>query len=110
VSSVDEAPAPLDLGLGGLVELERPRGDVPRSLVGVDRDAGRRDRAVDQLERGGDRAVAEAARAGADDEREDPDAELVDEVVLEQRLDQSRAAVDLDLGPVLAFEPRDGIR
>jgi uncharacterized protein YndB with AHSA1/START domain len=37
----------------------------------------------------------------------DPDAELVDEIVLEQHLDQTRAAVNLDLGAVLALERFD---
>ena len=44
-----QALAPLDLRLGRLVELKRPDIDVARSLVGVDRDAGFRDLAVDQL-------------------------------------------------------------
>src|SRR5918999_4226657 len=49
-----EAPAALQLGLGRLLELERPGVDVASSLVGVDRDPGLRDLAPDQLERGGD--------------------------------------------------------
>ena len=55
----------------------------------------------------GDRAVAEEALPGAEHHGEDPEAVLVDEVVLEQRLDEARAAVDLDLGAVLALERRD---
>src|SRR5262249_19934769 len=38
---------------------------------------------------------------------EGPDAQLVDQVMPEQRADEPRAAVDLDLGPVPALERRD---
>src|SRR5919106_4110210 len=98
-----EALAPLDLRRGRLVEFHRPAVDVACSFVGFDRDAGFRDLAIEELQSGGDRAVTEAALAAADHHGEDPHAELVDQVVLEQRLDEARAAVNLDLGAVLAL-------
>jgi hypothetical protein len=53
---------------------------------------------------------AEQSLAGADHHREDPDAELIDEVVLEQRLDQTRTALDLDLRSVLVLQRGDVAR
>ena len=60
----------------------------------------RGDHPVDQLQAGRDRAVGEQPLAGPDDDREDPQAEFVDEVVLQQRLDQVAAAMHLQFGPV----------
>src|SRR5919198_4387649 len=99
--SVHDAPATLELCLGRLLELERPGLDLARPLVGRDRHAGRRHLVVEEPQGGRDGAVAEQALAGADDQGERPDPELVDEVVREQRLDQAGAAVDLDLRAVL---------
>src|SRR5215218_6033200 len=109
-SASREALAPLDLRFGRLVELHRPGLDVTRSFVGVDHDAGTRDLAVDKLQRGGDRAVAEEALPGAEHHREDPQPVLVDEVMLEQRLDKARAAMDLNLWAVPALEFCDVFR
>ena len=77
-----------------------PRSISPGSLVRVDRDAGARDRAVDQLHSAGDRARAEEPLALAEHQGKDPEPVLVDQVVLEQGLDQAHAAVNLDLRPV----------
>jgi hypothetical protein len=65
--------------------------------------------AAGDLEAGGHGAVAEQALSGAEHEREDLEPELVDEPVLEQGLDQVRAAVDLKLGAVLLLELANGV-
>jgi hypothetical protein len=109
-SGAREALAPREFSVGRLVEFERTRIDVACSFVDVDRDACLCGLALDQLQRDRDRALAEQALAGPDRQREDPDALLVDEVVLEQCLEQIRAAVNLDLGAVLALEPGDRFR
>jgi len=51
----------------------------------------------------------EQALARPDDEREDPQAVLVDKVVAQQRLDQVSAAVHLQLWPVFLLERRDAL-
>ena len=48
-----QAPAPLELGRGRLLEVHRPDVDVTGALVGVDGDAGLRDRAVRSLSAAG---------------------------------------------------------
>ena len=80
--------------------------DVACSLVRADRDTGRRDPAVEQLQRAGDDAVTEEPFAGTDHHGEYPEPVLVDQSVPEQRLDQARAAVDLDLGAILTLQLR----
>jgi hypothetical protein len=62
---------------------------------------------VDELQPGRDRAVREQAFARPDDQGEDPEAELVDEVVAQERLDQVPAAVHLQLRPIFLLERGD---
>src|SRR6266496_1593355 len=84
------------------VQRERSCDDLACRLVGADHDSGGGDLAVDELEPGGDGAVGEQAFARPDDEREDPQAVLVDQVVAQQRLDQVPAAMHLQLWPIVS--------
>src|SRR5215216_2206722 len=96
----------VEFGLGRLFQSERP---VPGRSCRRERkedDARRRRPRVDEGEPGGERALGEQPLPAAEHNRKDPDAELVDEVVLQQRLDQVRAPVHLQLGTVLFFEAR----
>jgi hypothetical protein len=54
-----------------------------------------------------DRAFAEQALASANNHRELPDAQRIDEIVLEQGLEEVAAAVDLNLAAILCPELRD---
>src|SRR4029453_11368476 len=66
--------------------------------------SGAGDLAVDELEPGWDGAIREQAFPRADDHREDPQTVFIDNVVAQQRLDQVRAAVNLQLRPILFLE------
>ena len=68
-------------------------------MVPIDDHPGGRERAVDELEAGGDRSSVEEPLATAEQDWEGPQAVLVDEVVLNQGLQEPAAAVDLDLSP-----------
>ena len=75
-----------------------------------DDDTRRRDPGVDELQgRWHARRSANSRLPVAEDHREDPEVELVDEVVAQQRLDQVVAAVDLELGSVGLLERCDGL-
>ena len=61
-----------------VLRLERPRDDLARGLVRADHDTRGGDRAVDELQTGGDRSVREQALARSEDDGEQPQAVLVD--------------------------------
>jgi hypothetical protein len=84
-ASVAGAETALELRLARLRGRER---SVPRRAcrcVCQEQHAGARRLRVQELEPGRDRALAEQPLAGAEDDEEDPNPELVDEVVLQQR-------------------------
>src|SRR5262245_36623066 len=78
-------------------ERERTRLDVAGAAVLRDDHAARRDAALDELESCVGRPLGEQPAAASDGDREDLQPQLVDQVVLEQRLDQRATAVDLQL-------------
>src|SRR5207245_4909199 len=84
---------------------EQAVADVACALVRRDDDARGGGLAVDQPQAGRDGTVAEQPLAGAEQDGVDPQEVPVDQVVLEQRLDQLAARVDLDLRSVLLLEP-----
>lgn len=98
---------PFDLLARRRFECERTVVRLADSPVQMDRDAGARGDRVGQGQRARHRALAEQALAAAEHEREDPQAELVDEVVPQQGLDQLAAAGHLQFAAGLALEPRD---
>src|SRR5665648_396426 len=79
------------------VQRERSCDDLAHWLVRADHDTGGGDLTVDEGQSQGDGAFREQALAGPYDEREGPQAELVDQVVVHQGLNQVPAAVDLQL-------------
>src|SRR6266508_1762576 len=93
--------APLVHREGAVLEFAGP-------LVAVDYDAGGRRLGIRKPEGPGGGPVAEEALARANHDRKDPQTELGDEVMLQQRLDQVRAPVHLNLASGLLLEPRDG--
>src|SRR5919202_5033155 len=90
-----------------LLGRERPVADLARPLVRRDDDARSGGLAVDQPQAGRDGAIAEQALAGTEQDGEDAQEVAVDQVVLDQRLDQLAAPVDLELGAILLLEPAD---
>ena len=84
--------------------------DLAGTLVAVNHHAGSRRLGIGKPERARDGPVAEEAFARAHHDRKDPEAKLVDEVVLQQGLDQVGAPghVNLASGPLL--ESRHGGR
>src|SRR5262245_25776861 len=80
-----------------LADLDLAVLEAAGALVDVQDGAGRDLLQLDEPERARDRALAEQALAGAEDDRELPEAQLVDEIVREQGLDELAAAVDLKL-------------
>src|SRR5947207_11006116 len=97
----------LEAGAARSVRRERSCDDLACRLVRADHDPGGGDRAVDELQRGGDGAVREQALARPDDEGEDPQTLLVDEAVAHERLDQVPAAMHLEPWPILLLERGD---
>ncbi len=97
------------------VDLPSPRDSggvlrAPSGPIGLARDALREGSRVDEVEREIRAGVGEQPRALADDHRADEQAELVEELVLEQPPDQSAAAVHLQLAPRPGLELTDGRR
>ncbi len=92
-----------------LVDCERAVSDVACATVSVDDYSRGRGRAVDELEAGGDRSRVEEPLATAKQDREGPQAVLIDQVVLDQGLQESAAAVDLDLPAPRVLERGHGL-
>src|SRR5438045_7595148 len=82
---------------GGLLERKRPVLDRPGALIDRDHDAGGRGLHPVELESSRDCAVAEETLSASKKDRERPHVELVNEIVLEKRLQQIAAAVHLNL-------------
>jgi hypothetical protein len=82
---------------GFLADLYFAVPEVAGALIDVQDGTGRGHLCVDQSEAARDRAFAEQALAGTDDHGELPDAQRIDEIVLEQGLEEIAAAVDLNL-------------
>src|SRR5215203_3017280 len=91
--------------LGG----ERAALDVGAGSVGSHRHSGGGDLGACELETRGYRAAVEQALSLSEHQRERPEPELVDEAVLEQRLDQVPAAVHLQLGAILLLARADPV-
>ena len=79
-------------------------------LIPVDHDARTRHLGVRKTERPRDGNVAKESLAGTNHDRKDRELKLIDEVVLQQRLDQVAAPRDPDLAADFLFEPRDPCR
>src|SRR5439155_20677045 len=77
------------------------------ALVDVQDSTGGGQLRVDEPKAARDRALTEEALAGAENHGELPDAQRIDEIVLEQGLEGVAAAVDLDLAALLCLELRD---
>ena len=75
--------AAAELGLGGLLEREGALRDLAGGFVGGHHDARAGNLAVDELQRDRRGALAEQALPGAEDDREAPYPELVDQAVPE---------------------------
>jgi hypothetical protein len=86
--------------------VSRPSG----GLVDVDHDPGAGRLGVDQSQSAGRAALLEETPATAHDDRIDPQAVLVDEVVLHQRPGEGAAAVDLELVARLLLQLGDLVR
>src|SRR5918999_3239528 len=99
-----EAFSASDLGLGRLLEGKRTRLELAARLVGRHHHARAGDLAIDELQGARRSACAEQALPVAEDDREDPHAELVDQAVPDEGLDEVRAAVDLELWTLLLLE------
>src|SRR5206468_6760559 len=91
-----------------LIYLEGAVLELARPFVSLDGDARARCLDIRKAERTRHGPVAEQPLARANDDRKDPQAELIDEVVLQQRLDQVGAAGHVNFASGLSFEPRDG--
>src|SRR5215470_10349316 len=94
-------------GRSGLVEDERAVPRRPGGLVGRDDHAGARAAAAGQPQRGRPRAVAEELLAAPEVHGILQQPVLVDQVVIDERLRQLAAAVNLQLVPGLLLEPGD---
>src|SRR5205814_9461562 len=99
--------AALSRCLGGLFQRKRSVLDRPGALIGRDHDAGGRGLHRVELESDRDRPIGEETLSRSEKDRERPHVELVDEVVLEKRLQQIAAAVHLDLRAGLLLELGD---
>src|SRR5882672_5274982 len=82
-------------------------GCPPGQAEGLDRHASRARDRVDQLQVVCLALLREEPQPVADDDRIDPEVELVDEVALEQPPEQLAAAVDLELAPRPRLELAD---
>src|SRR6058998_3345404 len=82
--------------------------DGASALIALDYHARGRHITVFQLPSTGDGAVLEEPLPGAEDHWEDPQIQLVDEVVLEQGLKQVPASDHMDRAPGLLFQLGDG--
>src|SRR5262249_25095037 len=92
-----EAFAPLKLGLSRLLEVHLSSLDLTDAGVSIDRHPSVRGPALDESHCDRDRAVAEESLPSAEDNGENPEAELVDQIMLEQGLEETWAAVYLNL-------------
>src|SRR3990170_1939684 len=77
------------------------------ALVDVQDGSSRGHLGVDEPEACRDRTLAEEALSGANRYRKVPEAQVIDEVVLEQGLEECAASVDLDLAAFFGLELRN---
>src|SRR5438309_107917 len=97
---------------GGATLVHREIADLEFSgpLVAVNDDARSRRRRIRKPESPRDGTVVEQPFPRANQDRKDPQAKLVDQVVLQQRLDQVGAPLDQDFASGLLLEPGNGGR
>src|SRR4051812_31925619 len=95
---------PLPSGLFGL-QRERSVAHGAGALEPLNHDAGSGDLGVQQPERRRQRSAGEEPLARGEHEGEGPEPDLIDEVVLQQRLDQVAAARYLNLTLAIPLEP-----
>src|SRR5712692_8603439 len=93
------------LARGG--QLDRPKLDVTGAAVGGHDDAVWRDVALEHAETGWLGALAKETLSGSQGDRVNLEPELIDQIVLEQRLNQVAASVYLKLGAVFLLELLD---
>lgn len=77
--------------------------EAANTVIHVEDRAGSGLLGIDEPEGTRDRAFPEQALAGAENHWELPDAQAVDEIMLEQGLEELAAAVDLDLATFLGL-------
>src|SRR5438132_10839295 len=88
-------------------QLDRPDLDVTGAAVGGHDDAVWRDVALEHAKTRWLRALAKETLSGSQGDRVNLEPELVDQIVLEQRLNQVAASVHLELGAVCLLELLD---